>query len=279
MNRKPAAARCCLYISLSFALMGIILRTVAMFTVFDQEVGYFDASLIATLLTVLSFAAALLPAGLALAAPKGQLPTVWPAPKHNAAASLPFILMGVGGAWQLWLALSDSSSSNLLLLSGVAALLSALYYFMTMAAEKAAAVPVLGFSPIVWALFSTAETYTDQFTTMNSPIKLGLQFGFLSVALLATAELRFRLNKPSPRTAIFIHCLALFFCLTGSVPTLAALAAGILARPIHGAYALSLLGVGLYAALRLIFYIVIPAPEVAGPEETADSSLDEGGTP
>ncbi len=292
MSRKPLTAHCCFYISLALALIGSILRTVAMFTAFDHEIGYFDPSAYTTLLSILSFAAVLFPTVLSLATPKGALPAVWPEPKHNAAAALPFILMGVGTAWQLWIVVSDGFQNRLLLLSGAIALFSTLYYFMAMAKSDSPAVPALGFCPILWGLLSTAETYTDQFTTMNSPIKLGLQFGFLGVALLTTAELRFRLNKAAPRAALCIHGIALFFCLTGSIPTLIALAAGVLTRPIHGAYALSLLGVGLYAVCRLIFYMVIPAPEAAVSDtdgaETADAVplevtpdhiTDEGGTP
>ena len=273
MKIKPITARLCLWSSAVLTFVGVILRTVAMFTCFDTEAGYFNDSLHTTLVTILSFAAALLPMILSIATPKGTLPTVWPEPKRDLAPVLPFALFTSSGVWILWQYVSDSQDNILLLLAGGLSLVAALYDLLLISRSAGKGINVnalaaIGYAPIFWSLLSVAETYTDQFTTMNSPIKLGLQFGFLSVALTMVAELRFRLGKSTPRAALCFHAIALYLCLTGSIPTLIALAAGILNRPIHGAYALALLGAGVYAAFRLVYYFTIPSPEITQLEAT-----------
>ncbi|MBE6558938.1 MAG: hypothetical protein E7661_08055 [Ruminococcaceae bacterium] len=272
MKKMPLTAKICLLSAGVLTLLGVILRTVAMFVCYDGEVGYFDSTPLSLLLTILSFAAALLPLPLTLLIPKGSLPTTWPIFKRNIVAVVPFALFAVAGGWTLWVGVSGDSAT-MLLLSGILALASALYYIMTTGKTAPHLVAWIGYLPILWGLISMAETYTDQWTTMNSPIKLALQFGFLGVMLVTVSELRFLLGKPAPRASLCFHSIAIYFCLTGSIPTLVALAAGILDRPIHGAYALGCLGVGIYAAVRLVVYLLFP--DISGnTPETEVSSTD-----
>lgn len=264
MKIKPTAAKLCLLSAAVLTLLGIVLRTVAMFTCFDTEVGYFNASLLSTLLTVLSFAAVLVPAVLAVVTPKDSLPTAWPEPRRNVAPLFPCVTFILSALWMLLSITSEQSTGTLALVASILALVAGLYYFLLILGRLPVnALSAVGYAPILWALFAVAETYTDQFTTMNSPIKLILQFGFLSVMLMTTSELRFRLSKAAPRAALCFHCIALFFCLNAAIPTLIALAAGILDRPIHGVYGLALLGAGVYVAFRLVFYATMSTSEVA----------------
>lgn len=260
MKFRFRAPQLCLLSAAVLTVIGIALRTVAMFTLYDKEVGYFDASVITTLMTVISFIGAILPLAFSILTPKQTLPTVWHEPRKYIAAIPLFVCFTLCGVWTLYQAYLASFSNILLLISGVLALLSAFYAFLVLGKSmgghiKNTALSAIGYAPVFWALLSIAETYTDQFTTMNSPIKLGLQFGFLGVMLFTISELRFRLDKPLPRAAIFFHSVAVFFCLTGSIPTLIALAVGILKTPMHTAYALGLLGAGIYAAARLTIYV------------------------
>lgn len=258
MKKVPVTVRICAATALVLTLFGIILRTVAMFVCYDREVGYFDATPLATLLTVLSFAAVLCPIVLTIATPKSALPDVWPRPRHDLSPLLPAVLFILSGILIIATTISDGSSSPLALAAGLLGLFSSIYYILLSRGKSTSALSVIGYLPILWGLLAVAETYTDQMTTMNSPIKLSLQFGCLGLMLMATSELRFIMRKPAPRAALCFHSLALFFCLSGSIPTLIALVAGILTRPIHGAYALALLGAGIHAAFRLVYYISVP---------------------
>ncbi len=276
MKFRFRAPQLCLLTTAALTLIGIALRTVAMFTLYDTEVGYFDASAVTTIMTVLSFVGAILPIALSILIPKQTLPTTWHEPRKYIAAIPPFVCFTLCGVWTLYQVTLTGFSNILLLVSGVFALLSAFYAFLVLGKSmggriKNTTLSAVGYAPIFWALLSIAETYTDQFTTMNSPIKLGLQFGFLGVMLFIISELRFRLDKPLPRAALCFHAIAAFFCLTGSIPTLIALAAGILKTPMHTAYALGLLGAGIYAAARLAIYVFsykLPAEDEM-PTETA----------
>ena len=261
MKFRSRVPQLCLILTIGLTLIGVGLRTAAMFTVFDTEVGYFDTSILSTLITVCSFVAAILPLVLAIITPKHVLPEVWHEPRKYIAAIPPFVCFILCGAWTLYQAALASFSNVLLLCSGVLSLLSALYALLVLGKAmggriQSTTLSAIGYAPIFWALISIAETYTDQFTTINSPIKLGLQFGFLGVMLFTVSELRFRLDKPLPRAALCFHAIAVFFCLTGSIPTLVALSAGILDTPVHTAYALGLLGAGIYAAARLTVYVL-----------------------
>ncbi len=274
MKFRFRAPQLCLLTTAILTLVEVVLRTVAMFTLYDTEVGYFDASAVTTLMTVLSFAGALLPIAFSVATPPNALPTEWREPRKYIAAIPPFACFALCGAWTLYQTVLGSFSQLLLLFSGVLALLAAFYFLLVLGRSMGSrmsntTLAAIGYAPIFWALLSVAETYTDQFTTMNSPIKLGLQFGFLGVMLLTISELRFRLNKPLPRAALCFHAISIFFCLTGSIPTLIALGAGILKTPMHTAYALGLLGAGIYAAARLTVYVLsyrLPADGEASAE-------------
>ncbi len=277
MKKIPITAKVCLYVTAALTLVCVILRTVAMLTCFDSELGYFNTSdtSLPTILTVLSFATVLLSIILSIATPKDTLPTLWPEPRHNAIATIPFILFGVAGAWHLWIAVSAGLANKLLLIAGLLAMLSALYYISTATKASAPTASALGFLPILWGLISVAETYTDQFTTMNSPVKLGLQFGLLGMMLATTAELRFRLNKPAPRTALCFHSIAVFFCFTGSVPVFVAILAGKWDQAVHAPYALALMGAGIYIAFRFATYFFANTPQVV----TDDAAMGESADP
>lgn len=282
VKRFPLWAKLMPILAAALTLVGVILRTVAMYVCFDREVGYFDSSFLPTLLTVLSVVAALLPILLAILTPKGSLPTVWPEEKRGLIAVLPLLLCAISGFLMLWASTNASASTTLLTCTAVLTLFSALYYFLVTAQAlgkraNTNAVAAIGYAPVLWGLFAMAETYTDQFTTMNSPIKLGLQFGFLGVMLVTISELRFRLHKPTPRASLCFHCIAMFFCFTGSIPTLIYLLPTLLgAAPAnaaaHCAYALVLLGVGAYATVRLCFYITASPIEASETSETAETA-------
>ena len=276
MKKMPVTAKVCLYATAVLTLVGVILRTVAMFTCFDSELGYFnsaDASL-PTVLTVLSFATVLSSIILSIATPKGTLPDVWPEPRHNAIAAIPFALFGVAGAWHLWMAVSAGLANKLLLIAGLLAMLSALYYISTATKASVLTVSALGLLPILWGLISVAETYTDQFTTMNSPIKLGLQFGLLGVMLATTAELRFRLGKSAPRAALCFHSIAVFLCFTGSIPVFVAILADQWDQAVHAPYALALMGAGIYIAFRFAAYFFASAPQTVAEGAVACEAAD-----
>ena len=279
MKNTPSTAKVLWISAVTLPCLGVILRTVAMFVCFDREVGYFDPCLLTYLLSALSVVAVLLPTVMALLTPKDSLPNLWPEGKQDCSAFLPAVLCLAFAMISIGAINHYSSKVKLASVAALLALISALYYFLVALQPlgkriKVTTLSAIGYAPILWSLIAMAETYTDPFTTMNSPIKLSLQFGFLGVMLATVSELRFRLSKPTPRAAICFNGIAIYFCLTGSIPTLIDLTVQLINRKLdafhetmHMAYALVLLGVGIYTMVRLCAYMTTNPATEADPQE------------
>lgn len=282
MKTLPLTARICLCISAIITLVGTVCQTIAMLTQFDSVVGYFNPSPLVTVCSVLFFVAVILPAVCAVITPKGKLPTAWPTVGRNVVAFLPAFVFGGIGLLMMYTA-SVTGPNTLSALVGLLALASLPYFVLTVAQtsqSRPSLVSALGFLPIVWSLLSVAETYIDQCTAMNSPIKLSLQFGFLGVALAISSELRFRLDKAAPRAALYFHCIGMYACFTGSIPLLARAIASNDQNAMHTCYAVILLAVGVYVAFRLCTYVLCPLPAADADEgESASANDSESSVP
>lgn len=260
MNRTKVTLYICCLGSAALTLAGMILRTVFMISSFDADIGYFKAGAPAVVCQVLSVAAVLFSAVACMIIPKGQ-PTP---PKENRATTwaslLPGLALAFFGICRLINCFQCSEAAILPYVLSILALGGAAYFFLAPITSISRDAPVfratVGLCLIFWALASVADTYFDLFTTMNSPIKTILQFGFLSIALLSIAELRISLNKATPRMAVCAHCLALYFGLTGGVSTLVAALRYPSVDTQHTMYAVVLLACGLYAAVRLGVYVL-----------------------
>ena len=279
MKKMPLTARLCFIMTAAFTLSIAIFRTVAMFVFYDEEVGYFAPG-VATVLTILPICFVVACIVLSIATPKNILPTVWPEGKRNV-AWVPAVLFAGCGLWELILGLTTRPLDKTVIILALLALLSSFYYIAVLIRLNPAITSLFGFAPVFWGIVAMLNTYTDQNTTMNSPVKLALQFGFLGIMLATLAELRYRYNKPTPRASLCFHCFAVFFGLTGSIPTLVFLIPS-LPHPqnapanayMHSAYVLALLGVGIYAAVRLYVYFTIVPADAATTDNTLDTSTD-----
>lgn len=277
MKKMPLAARLCFLIAAAFTLTVVIFRTVAMFVFYEWEIGYFTP-VVSTVLTVLPVCLVLLCIALSVITPKNSLPTVWPEGKRNTVAIVPAVCFAVGSIWALVLGLIAKPIDKMLLVLALLSLLSSFYYIASILRMKSHGLSLLGFAPVFWGLIAMLITYTDQYTTMNSPIKLGLQFGFLGLMLATLAELRFRLEKPAPRASLCFHCFAIFFGYTGSIPTLVRLVPALFNAKlapantaIHCIYALVLLGAGIYTSVRLLIYFTADPQEITPATEAHDT--------
>ena len=77
---------------------------------------------------------------------------------------------------------------------------------------------LLGFAVILLCMLVIGRTYNDPYVTMNSPVKLAVQFACAGVMLGMTADLRMLLCKPAPRPALTVLSAGSFFGVAGALP-------------------------------------------------------------
>lgn len=273
MDRSRTMPRLSFVLTAVLTLAGAVLRTVCMLTDFDTKVGYFNEGFLPTLSNVLYFAMVISAIVCAFLIPKGTLPTALHTRLRFPAAFLWGLSLAAFTVVSLILCF-PFRTNEVMLVPTLLGLLASTYFFVS--GKKGGRYPdwlsLMGFVPVLWCVAAVGETYTDQFTAMNSPIKVALQMGFIGLMLILISELRFRLGKPLPRTAVALTGMGCFFALNGALPVLAGTGAGVLDNILHMLYAVVLLCGGLYGLFTLFQYTCLPTPPADG--ETAEPDGD-----
>ena len=272
MDKLRTMPRLCFLSTAAVTLIGTALRSVCMLTQFDAEVGYFKSGIPATLSTVFYFLAVALVIITATRVSKHSLAVTLDTRLRLPAAFLWGAALAVFTVGVFLLCYADRKN-NLLTAPMILGILSSLYFFIS--GDRSGRYPdwlsLLGFLPVLWCVAAIGETYVDQFTAMNSPIKVGLQLGFLGLALILISELRFRLGKPLPRVAVTFMGIGGYLALCGSVPVLLGTGAMILSNKLHLFYAIVLLCGGLYGLYTLFQYTWFLAEEESEWEDAEES--------
>lgn len=275
MNRTRLIPRLCFGLTVALTLVAMLTRTVAFFTHFDADVGYFDHTWGPRLYTILAFLAVICPIVCGFLCPKEGLSTSLEQGHRHFVAFLlllafllfPFLLLAEKGL----------QSGKWMNVAMILSLGSTVYACLVLFQVKAKQwVALAGFLPIFWSIILIAQTYTDPYITMNSPVKLSMQFGAIGLMLGLCAELRFHLAKPTPRVYMVGHCVAIFFCLNASLPYLIVRAAGQLEYPLYHLWAIVLLCAGLYFLARLFLWVFLPpAPDVPASALASDAPASD----
>lgn len=280
MDRSRLIPRICLLATVGLSLIGVVVRTLAYLTCFDIQVGYFDPGPLPTVSNILfgvAFGAALLAA---LLIPKGTTA----ARPSTSVIKLPALAMGIVLALftiAAFVLCYPIRTGDMLLAPIIFGLLGSTYYFV--AALSSPAHPdgrfpdwmcALGFLPLLWTLAALAETYTDRYVAMNSPVKTSLHLALIGFLLIIITELRFRLGKPAPRIALCFLSTGVAFTLMGALPVLIATGAKVLADVPHTLYAAVLVFAGLYGAYLLISLVHTPATAETS-EITANATVPQ----
>ena len=262
MDRSRTMPRLALILTAALTLLGAALRSVCMLTQFDTEVGYFAAGALTALSDSLYFIAVAAAVVVACLIPKDTLPKALDIRLRLPAAFLWGLALAAFTAGGFFLCYAGRSS-NLVLAPLALALPASVYFFVS--GDRGGLYPdrlsLLGFLTVLWCVASVAETYTDQFTAMNSPVKVGLQLGFLGLSFIMISELRFRLGKPLPRVAVALTSIGIFTAICGGLPVLLGTGAHLLDNSLHLLYAIVLLCGGLYGLYTLFQYLWFPAEE------------------
>ena len=269
MDRSRITPRLYWLISAAVALVGILLRSACMLVAFDASVGYFNEGFLSLLTRAFYFPAIIVAVGCAALIPKDRLATELNDKSRSPVAYLFGLSLAVFTLGVLLVCYKERTN-ELLTYPMILGIPASLYFFIS-APQKGRytdKLSLLGFLPVIWCVIAAWETYTDLFTAVNSPVKLGLQSGLLGLSLILISELRFRLGKPLPRLAIAFMSIGIFFSLSGSIPVLLGTAIGVLTNTLHAFYASVLLCGGLYGAIAL-FRFLCPAKEAPSGSDTA----------
>lgn len=296
MNRAKFLPRFSFWLTAALTLVGVCLRSIAMLTCFDSEIGYFNNGILPILAEALYPAIILASVAMICLIPKPTLPTELTQP-HRLPPSLmtgcvlaAFTFMGLILFFPTLPKNPTGQQIGDFALRAapiIIALPASLYYFFTLRRDGRYPdrLSLVGFLPVLWGAACIAETYTDFNTPMNGPVKITLQMGFIGVMLIMVAELRFRLGKPAPRMALALFSIGTFFCLNGSLPLLVAAVTKQCTNPRQIAYAAVLFFVGLYGGYTLLPFTHSPAPspvENPSPAEgtpPAEETPRENGNP
>ena len=282
MDLNRTVPRLCALTTAALTLIAVILRTVAMLTSFDAEIGYFDPSVSVTLNHALYFVTAVLLIAAACFIPRGALPRELNAlPARTplsvlvglvlAAFTVAAFILCAPAAQEL-----TPDPKGRLILAPILLGLPAAVYFLLSANRNGRysdALGLAGFLPALWCVSGIAELYFDQFVTMNSPVKVSLHLGLLGFLFITLFELRFRIGRSLPRVAVVLFGMGSFTCLNASIPLLIATGAKVLDHRMHMLYAAVLLAAGLYG-LCLLFGCCYAAPAEAVTPEAAPSPTE-----
>ena len=260
MERSYIMPRLCFILTFALTLFSVVLRSLCMVFYFDVDPGYFDADFMQVLSNVLYFVTI----GIALVCvcltPKDSLPSEL----HTRMRAPVAIILGLSlAAFTVisFIVCFPSRQSKIMIAPALLGLLAATYFLLS--AKRNGQYPdrfsFLGYLPVLWSVSAVGEIYFDNYTTMNSPIKISLLFALLGFMFIMLAELRFRVNRPMPRYSVFLLSVGGFTTLTGSIPVLVATGAGKLDNIRHLLYAAVLLFAGLYGFYLLFRYALFPS--------------------
>lgn len=279
MERSKLLPRFCFWLTVALAAGSVALRSVAMLVCFDSELGYFNPGILPVLADILYPLAVTSAILIAFLVPKGSLPTELNDRPHRPAAltmGCALVAFFLTGMLLSLLKLADYQA-KLLILPIATALPASVYFFLSAKSRGrySNGLALAGFLPVLWSATAIAETYTDLFTAMNSPVKITLQFGFIGFMLIMVTELRFRLGKAAPRLALALFSIGTFLCLNGALPLILGAFAGKISHVPHVAYAAALLICGLYGGYMLLRFTHAPAAPSAEDTPPAPECREE----
>ncbi|MBE6538089.1 MAG: hypothetical protein E7671_01315 [Ruminococcaceae bacterium] len=253
------------------AIVGIVLRTLALYTVYDSEIGYyrsgallpmlFNAMIIPTIIGVISMLF-FLPrsAEKKLALSAGTLSLRIAAAFALVTSAVPafYVFLGMMGDTVLYSVPTVGTGAVIDAFTMIFGVLSVIYFALVIAkkTDRGEGHVYFGYAVILFILMILAKTYFDFNTTMNSPNKLLLQITLMSVMLYFLLELRFSLGNAAPRAYSAVSLVS--FCLTAvcSVPGIIAYFAGIFIKEEYLVYHIAVLGFGIYIAVRFVSFCI-----------------------
>ena len=262
------------FISAAFALLavvGVVLRTAALFTVYDSDIGYYQTSAVLpdifhiVCIAAVAFAALsilFLPEKAAFDyAPPSSMPSFVRGGAAFAivasSAYVGYVCLGLLGDRAIYTSVTTGAGTIVEKFAAILGFASIIYFALVLAgkAEEGEKHVYFGYCVILFVLMILAKTYFDFYTTMNSPNKLLLQISFMSIMLYMLYELRFPIGSGSPRGYWAISLAAFYLTAVCSIPGIIAFFAGIFTKNEYFVCHFLSLGFCAYIGARLLSFI------------------------
>ena len=226
MNNKNLKYNLYLGITLLFALMSVIIRTVLLISYFDRDIGYYShGTVLPGIHTVILCASVIFAASFLLATRKDECE------EKKFRNSGIFIFSSSLCAFMLIASLLltfTKADTTLEKIAAFTAAPAALYFLSALirSADTAKLRTLFGFFVPIWGTLNLAVIYFDSFVAINAPNKIIEQMAFICVMLFFLYELRIHLNKQKPKLYSFCGMCALVFAATAAFPGIVAASFG-----------------------------------------------------
>ncbi len=285
-SKKDAAAvnmKVFLYSSLFIGMIGGALRSLAYLTSFENDIGYFNGSLLPTSVTYLIIIGCIFAfCGSFFIAGGADLPKKLDNKPNSIFFTSCFagFIMLADFAYKIFYTIGEDKlayyktifspefkSDNTYFIRATAAieifgilasLLSAVYFFIR-ASKKADNRSAIwfGFFPILRALVGVASIYFEMSIQMNHPSKLMLQFALIAVMLHLLYEERFGVSEdhPRPRTYFVTGCIAFILSFAGGLSEMVGFFTGNLKNGNFAVEAFFCLTISFYILARLNSFV------------------------
>ena len=287
LNRSKASAigdiKRYLVLSLIWALVCAVLRSLAYIFSFDAEIGYFNDSFLAKLPTYFIIASCVFViAGFAFVT-KGIEFSKQLSNSGNAvyfASVFAGFIMIADFAYKVYSMVGEDkfsyykyifapeyraenayivrATAAIEIFGALASLLAAICFFLRASKKFDSKLCAwLGFFPIVRALTGVAQIYFEMEVQMNHPSKLMLEFALISLMMVFLYELRFFVAEDHVKPVGFVmfSCVALIISISAGVSEMVGFFAGRLSKGDFCIEAFFCLAMGLYVAARAVSYL------------------------
>jgi hypothetical protein len=175
------------------------------------KLGYFDSSILVTLMKVLLTATVVLGAIVPFLTSVQSIEPATVSAGQTAVSVFTGALILISGIGILATATSNGSITLLLGLFMIAGSV----FFFTLRQKRICA--YFGFATLAFLFCTLFYIYFDMFVTINSPLKISLQFSLLAGMVYVLMLIRDVIGAPAPRIAVGIELICMSLCLSTSV--------------------------------------------------------------
>lgn len=239
------------------SLLGISLRTVALFLCYDSDIGYYiQGAALPRIFNLVCVFAVLVSMSAMFLLPKNREYPVLPATSLTSKVGAIFASAATA-SHSVYLLISMNGAFKISALDVVSILFSlgAFVYYLSLLSEKAAASNarvMLGYCVIFHIAVILASSYFDFNTTMNNPNKLLMQVALMTAMIYMLCELRYALGIQQPRAYVALSLMTVFFNLVCALPGFIAFFSGIFTNTEYLFSHFVCFGFGIYTLTRFI---------------------------